>query len=69
MHILVLWGLVVAQPLFDLLSRNPEFFIVRHSQAIDVFLLTLVLTFVLPAFLVAVWMVVAKRLVPDDGSP
>ena len=33
MHIAVLWALAVAQPLFDLLGRNPEFFATRGLAA------------------------------------
>ena len=42
------WSFAVAQPVFDILSRNPEFFAVRGSEPADLLILTLVLC-VLPA--------------------
>lgn len=44
LHILVLIGFAVAQPLYDLLSKNVEFFVARHSEPIDIILLALLLT-------------------------
>lgn len=52
LHIFILCGFAVAQPLFDLLSRNAEFFIARHSKPVDVLLLILVLCVLLPLLLV-----------------
>lgn len=48
LHILVLSSFAVAQPLFELLSRNPEFFVVRRSQPIDIILLIFILLIVIP---------------------
>jgi hypothetical protein len=42
----VLVAFAIAQPLFDLLSRYPEFFVARQSQPVDIVLLALALTFV-----------------------
>ena len=36
LHLAVLWALAVAQPLFDLLGRNPEFFATRGSPPGDI---------------------------------
>jgi hypothetical protein len=47
LHTFTLCGFAIAQPLFDLLSRNAEFFIVRRSEPLDIFLL-------IPAALVVV---------------
>jgi hypothetical protein len=53
-----LWAIAVAQPLFDLLGANPEFFIAHRAGTADVVLLTLALAVLLPSVLVlAVWLV------------
>jgi len=54
LHIFVLFSFAISQPLFNLLSRNAEFFVARHSEPIDVIILVLILSVVLPAFLVLV---------------
>lgn len=54
LHTFVLCNFAVAQPLFDLLSRNAEFFVVRRSEPVDIFLLILLLCVVLPAAIVGV---------------
>ena len=51
-HIFVLTGFAVAQPLFDLLSRQAEFFIAHDAQPIDLLLMALALSFLLPLALV-----------------
>jgi hypothetical protein len=51
LHLLVLWSFAVAQPLFDLLGKNGEFFAARGSTHRDVVLFALVLVFVPPALL------------------
>jgi len=66
-HIYVLYGFAVAQPIFDLLTRNAEFFIARRSEPIDVFFLILVLCVLLPTLtillkeLVGIFSVRARR--------
>jgi Sulfatase len=61
LHIAVLWALAVAQPLFDLLGRNPEFFALRGSQPRDIVAFALLVTFAVPLVVLAVeW--VAGRL-------
>jgi hypothetical protein len=47
-HLAVLWALAVAQPLFDLLGRNPEFFAARGSPPGDIVAFALLVTFVPP---------------------
>ncbi len=54
LHLLVLWSFAVAQPLFDLLGSNGEFFAARGSTRWDVVLFAFVVLFVPPALLVAV---------------
>ena len=53
-HLLVLSAFAVAQPLFDILSRNAEFFAVRGSTPSDIVLFALAVTFVPAAVLLAV---------------
>jgi len=54
--IAVLFSLAVAQPLYELLSRNAQFFVARRSEPIDVFVLVLALSFLIPAsFLLLVY--------------
>ena len=52
-------GFALAQPLFDLLGKNAEFFAVRGSTAGDIVLFALVVTFVPALLLLAVELVVA----------
>jgi hypothetical protein len=42
-HIAAVSSLAVAQPLFDLLSRSPEFFVAHHADRLDVLALTLLI--------------------------
>ncbi len=46
-----LWGFAVAQPLFDLLARRAEFFVVRRSEPLDILLLTGFVSILMPAAL------------------
>ena len=54
LHIFVLCGFAIAQPLLDLMGRTAEFFVVRRSQPIDIVLLVLLVCVLLPALLVLV---------------
>ncbi len=60
LHVFVLFSFAVAQPLFDLLSRGAEFFVVRRSEPLDLFLLTLFLMVLLPAPVVVAERVVGR---------
>ncbi|MDQ2909962.1 MAG: sulfatase, partial [Actinomycetota bacterium] len=51
LHLLVLWAFAVAQPLFDLLGKNGEFFAARGSTRWDVVPFAVVLLLVPPAIL------------------
>ena len=42
-HIAAVSSLALAQPLFDLLSRSPEFFVAHHADRLDVVALTLLI--------------------------
>ncbi len=54
LHLLVLWSFAVAQPLFDLLGKNGEFFAARGSTRWDAIVFALVLLLVPPAVLLGV---------------
>lgn len=55
--ILGLWAVVVAQPLFDLISRNPEFLVAHHASRLDIIVLAAGLVLAGPAVLMtAVWL-------------
>jgi hypothetical protein len=64
-HLAVLSAFALAQPVFDILGQNPEFFAVRGSSAFEIVLFALVITFALPAALLAIELVaglVSRRL-------
>jgi hypothetical protein len=54
LSIFTLSAFALAQPLFDLLSRSPEFFVARHSEPLDVVLLVLALLLPVPLVLCAI---------------
>ena len=54
LHLGGLWALAFAQPLFQLLGRNAEFFVARGSTAGDILLLAFVYTLVPPLVLGAI---------------
>ncbi len=51
-HIFVLSGFAVAQPIFDLLSRQAQFFVAHDSQPVELALMALGLSLLLPLALV-----------------
>jgi len=53
LHLAALWGFAVAQPLFDLLGRNAEFFATRGSEGLEIVGFGLVLAIAPPALLLA----------------
>jgi Sulfatase len=61
LHLLVLWSFAVAQPLFDLLGHNGEFFAARGSGRWDVIVFALVLVFGPPALLLGLEWVAGCR--------
>lgn len=62
-----LFVLAVAQPLLDLLGRNAEFFLARGAPPIDIVLLALLLTIVVPV-LVGVGVLGVRRLHRPTGT-
>ena len=53
-HLAVLTGFALAQPLFDILGRNPTFFVARGSTSREIVIFALVLTLLPPAVLALV---------------
>ena len=54
LHLAALWGFAVAQPLFDLIGRNAEFFATRGSEGLEIVGFGLVLALAPPAVLLGV---------------
>lgn len=51
LHILVLWGFAIAQPLYDIFAQYADFFVAHDAQPHDLFLLALMLSVGLPLLL------------------
>ena len=64
LHLLVLSAFALAQPLFDLLGKNAEFFGARGSTGWDVVLFALALVIVPPAVLLAIEAMTPRRARP-----
>ena len=54
LHVLGLWAVVVAQPLFDLLGANPEFFVAHGAGRAELLAVVSAVVLLVPAVLVAV---------------
>jgi hypothetical protein len=52
LHIFVLWGFAVAQPLYDIFSQYADFFVAHQTQPLDIVLLVFTLSIGLPLLLV-----------------
>lgn len=64
LHIFALNGFAIAQPVFDLLGENTDFFIARGSQSVDLVVLAMVLVFGLSVVMTGVYAllsVISKR--------
>jgi hypothetical protein len=55
LHIFALNGFAIAQPVFDLLGDNADFFIARGSQSVDLIVLAMVLVFGLSIVMTGVY--------------
>ena len=53
-HLCTAFSIVIAQPLFDLFSRNAEFFVIRNSKPIDIFFLIFALSVLMPGAIVLI---------------
>jgi hypothetical protein len=58
LNLAVLWTFAVAQPLFDLLKDNPEFFAARGSSGFDIISFSVLLVVLPPAALLAIELLV-----------
>jgi Sulfatase len=58
LNLAVLWTFAVAQPLFDLLKDNPEFFAARGSSGFDIISFSVLLVVLPPAVLLAIELLV-----------
>jgi len=58
-HLGALWAFAFAQPLLDLLGKNPDFFVARSNTAGDIVVLALFVLFVPPLALLALEAIVA----------
>jgi hypothetical protein len=54
LHLCVLSSFAIAQPLFEILSRNAQFFAYRRSRPLEILVLVVVLVLAVPALLSAV---------------
>lgn len=54
LHVFVIVGFAVAQPLFDLLAHHAEFFVFQNASRIDIIALVVTLSLILPLGLVGV---------------
>lgn len=54
LHLFALCGFAFAQPLYDLLGRNAEFFVAHHTSPTTIVLFTLTVSFGVPLVLVAI---------------
>jgi hypothetical protein len=61
LHLLVLWSFAVAQPLFDLLGKNGEYFAARGSTRWDAVVFALFVALVPPAVLLGIEALVPRR--------
>ncbi len=55
-HVLALWGFAVAQPLYDILRQNGEFFIAHRTTPFDLVLLAVLLAFAIPLLILLPWL-------------
>jgi sulfatase-like protein len=62
-HLAALWALAFAEPLFDLLGRNADFFVARGNDAGDILIFSFAFTLVPPLAMLAVE-AVAQRIDP-----
>ncbi|MCP3959969.1 MAG: sulfatase-like hydrolase/transferase [bacterium] len=53
LHVVLLWSLAVAQPIYDVFGRYAELFVARRTPPFQIWLLVLLLSLALPALLAA----------------
>ena len=67
LHVMALTQLIIAWPVYDLLSHYPEFFVARQAQALDIILLVVAFSLLLPLFLIGLQALV-DRVLPKTGA-
>ena len=60
LHLLTLFSLAVAYPLFEVLSAEPTFFVARNTTSGDLVGLVVVICFLLPATLIGIEIILAR---------
>jgi len=60
LHVAVLWAFAIAQPLFDVLSNNAEFFVARGNGAADILIFSIGLVVLPPAGVLALEWVLGR---------
>jgi hypothetical protein len=61
LHLFTLFGFALAQPLYDLLARNAEFFVAHRSRPADLLALVLLLSLLLPGLAVLAGLLFDRR--------
>lgn len=64
LHLAVLWAFGFVQPLFDLLSKNADFFVARHNGRADIIVYSIAYTLLPPLAMLAVE-AIAERIKPS----
>lgn len=52
LHLSGLWNIAIAQPVFDILARSPEFFVAHDARAVNVWAFVILTSFAMP---LALW--------------
>jgi len=60
LHLATLVGFAISQPLYDLLGKNPTFFIARGSRPVDVVVLAVTFSLLIPLLLILIRYLIAK---------
>ena len=68
LHVFALSGFSVAQPIYDLLSRQAEFFVARNSGVTDIIILVVALSIALPAGITGL-LLLCRRFAPALYPP
>lgn len=59
-HLAALWAITFVQPLFDLLGKNPDFFVARDNTPGDILILSFAFMFLPPLVMLAVEFIATK---------
>ena len=52
LHLAGLWNIAIAQPVFDILARSPEFFVAHDARAVNIWAFVILISFAMP---LALW--------------